>query len=168
MIRGLSVVVLARALLLVVAALLVVVLGRVLPLMPDLVLPVVVAAALLRGPVSGALVGLTAGWVLDLMPPGSQLLGSTALLYAVAGALAGFGRRRGPVGASWVGGALALAALVVAGGRLLQALLVGAPVDLPLVLSRLAVSVLVGLVMLVPLLRMEQRAARGSVRGAVR
>ena len=50
-----------------------------------LVLPVVVAGALLSGPSSGALLGLAAGWVVDLMPPGSQVLGSSALLYAAAG-----------------------------------------------------------------------------------
>ena len=68
-----------RAGVIVLAALLAVVavprLGPLAALGPDLVLPVVVAAALLGGPVRGALVGLGAGWVVDLCPPGTPVLG---------------------------------------------------------------------------------------------
>lgn len=61
--------------------------------LPDLVLVVVVAAAMLRGPTSGALVGLLAGWVVDLVPPAGHPLGATALVYAAAAALSGLSRR---------------------------------------------------------------------------
>lgn len=61
--------------------------------LPDLVLVVVVAAAMLRGPTSGALVGLLAGWVVDLVPPAGHPLGTTALVCAAAGGLAGLSRR---------------------------------------------------------------------------
>ena len=60
---------LLRGLAVLVAVLLVVTLGaRHVPVVPDLVLVLVVAWALLRGPVAGAAVGLAAGWLLDLVP----------------------------------------------------------------------------------------------------
>jgi rod shape-determining protein MreD len=65
--------------------------ARQVPVVPDLVLVLVVAWALSNGPVAGAAIGLAAGWVLDLVPPGSSHLGVQALTYAVAGALAGRG-----------------------------------------------------------------------------
>ncbi len=91
---------LLRGLAVLVAVLLVVTLGaRHVPVVPDLVLVLVVAWALLRGPVAGAAVGLAAGWLLDLVPPGSAHLGVQALTYAVAGAFAGRVRLEGPVAA---------------------------------------------------------------------
>ncbi len=54
-------------------------------LLPDLVVIAVAASAVLRGPAPGALLGLAAGWVVDLVPPAGSPLGATALLYAVAG-----------------------------------------------------------------------------------
>lgn len=60
---------------------------------PDLVVLVVVAAGVVRGPGTGALTGLLAGWVVDLVPPGAGPLGAAALVYLVAGALAGWLRR---------------------------------------------------------------------------
>lgn len=60
---------------------------------PDLVLLVVVAAALLGGPAKGAILGLGAGWVIDLMPPAAATLGVAALTYAAAGAVAGLWHR---------------------------------------------------------------------------
>lgn len=59
----------------------------------DLVVLVVAAAALMRGPTTGLLVGLAGGWLLDLVPPGADPLGATALAYALAGALLGLARR---------------------------------------------------------------------------
>ena len=59
----------------------------------DLVLLVVAAAALLHGPSTGVLVGLAGGWLVDLVPPGAEPLGATALSYAAAGALLGLARR---------------------------------------------------------------------------
>lgn len=63
---------------------------------PDLVLLVVAAAALLHGPVTGALTGLAGGWLVDLVPPGGEPLGAGALSYALAGALVGAARRWAP------------------------------------------------------------------------
>src|SRR6478735_3371531 len=56
---------------------------------PDLVLVGVVATAVLRGPVHGALVGLLAGWVVQLVPPVGSPLGLTPLVMMVAGLVAG-------------------------------------------------------------------------------
>ena len=60
---------------------------------PDLVVLLVAASAVVRGPAQGALLGLAAGWVVDLVPPGGSPLGLTALLYAAAGATAGLFHR---------------------------------------------------------------------------
>lgn len=60
---------------------------------PDLVVLVVAAAALMAGPRTGLLVGLVGGWLLDLVPPGAEPLGASALTYAAAGALLGLARR---------------------------------------------------------------------------
>lgn len=84
---------LRAALVVLTAALSAVVLPRLGSVGPDLVLLVVVAAALLGGPAKGALLGLGAGWAVDLMPPGAAVLGVAALTYAAAGAVAGFWHR---------------------------------------------------------------------------
>lgn len=84
--------VLLRALLLLTAVLLVSAWPSGLP-RPDLVLLVVVAAALLHRPSTGLLVGLAGGWLLDLVPPGAQPLGAGALLYAAVGLGLGLARR---------------------------------------------------------------------------
>jgi rod shape-determining protein MreD len=121
---------LARSALVVVAAVVAVLLGHrtTLPL-PDLVLPLVAAAALLGGPVRGALWGLAAGWVVDVVPPGSPVLGTSALLYAACGLLAGAGRREGATPWGWVA-VVGVGAAVTAGvGRLALGVLGGEPFD---------------------------------------
>lgn len=99
-------------------------------LLPDLALPVVVAAGLLVGPSRGALVGLAAGWLTDLVPPGSPVLGTSALLYAVVGLVAGAGRREGISPVGWLAVVSVGCAAALGGGRVLVALLSGAPVRL--------------------------------------
>ena len=59
---------------------------------PDLALLVVVAAALVRGPVYGTVLGLVAGLLVDLAPPADGVAGRWALALAVAGWLAGLAR----------------------------------------------------------------------------
>ena len=56
---------------------------------PNLVLLVVVAAGLSRGPELAALLGFTGGLVLDLLPPSDHVAGRWALALVVAGYLAG-------------------------------------------------------------------------------
>lgn len=55
----------------------------------DLVLVLVVAVGLRAGAQEGALFGLAAGFLIDLVPPGSAPLGLSALVYAAVGAAAG-------------------------------------------------------------------------------
>ncbi len=78
-----------RALLLVAAVLVPQLLPAGLPVRLDLVLLVAVAAGLTHGPGTGGLVGLAGGWLLDLVPPGGDPLGATALTHLAAGVLAG-------------------------------------------------------------------------------
>lgn len=62
---------------------------------PDLVMLVVIAAALVRGPDYAALVGFAAGLVLDLAPPADSTAGRWALAFVVVGYLTGLARRVG-------------------------------------------------------------------------
>ena len=152
---------LLRALTVVAAALVTVVLGaRVSGPLPDLVLPVVVAGALLSGPSRGALLGLGAGWAVDLMPPGSPVLGSAALLYAAAGLVAGAGRREGEVRLSWLALVVLAAAAVPALGRVLLALVGSTPVDLSAVGVQCCLSVGLSLVAVPLLIRAEHALVR--------
>lgn len=122
---------LLRAAALVVAAVAAVTLGaRQVAPVPDLVLVLVVAWALWRGPVAGAVAGLVGGWVLDLVPPGAEVLGLHALAYAAAGLLVGRARVPGPVAAPRVAMLALAGAVVVEGLDVLRALAVRAPVDL--------------------------------------
>jgi rod shape-determining protein MreD len=60
---------------------------------PNLVLLVVVAVALARGPGYAAVVGFLAGLLLDLAPPADHTAGRWALALVVVGWLAGLARR---------------------------------------------------------------------------
>ena len=128
--------------------------------LPDLVVLVVAASAVVRGPVHGALVGLAAGWVVDLVPPGGSPLGLTALLYAAAGATAGLFHRaaaRGMIGALL---GLAAATAVVELGRICVSILGDGVVDLGSAATRTAVTVAVGLLALPALLGVDRALTR--------
>jgi rod shape-determining protein MreD len=109
----------------------------------------------------GALLGLAGGWLVDLMPPGSSVLGTAALLYAAAGLLAGAGRREGETPFGWVAVVGAASALLVTTGRLAVAALSGAPVDWAVTGMRLVLSVTLCAVLVPALVALEQRLARG-------
>lgn len=67
---------------------------------PNLALVAVVAASVARGPQFGAVVGLTAGLLLDLAPPADHVAGSWALALVIVAILAGRVRsdaRRNPL-----------------------------------------------------------------------
>jgi rod shape-determining protein MreD len=147
--------------LLLLAALVTVTVGSRSPVpLPDLALPVVVGAGLLGGPSRGALVGLAAGWLTDLVPPGSAVLGTSALLYAVVGLVAGAGRREGISPVGWLAAVSVGCAATLAGGRVLVALLSGAPVEAGAVASWLVLSA-AWCALLVPwLVRLEQWLGR--------
>lgn len=163
MIRGLSVRALLRGLAVVLAALLGVALGwRGVTVMPDLVLPVVVAGALLAGASRGALWGLGAGWVVDLMPPGAAVLGTSALLYAAAGLLAGAGRREGRAPLLWVALVVCGSTAVLWAGRLFVAGLAAAPVAWGDVGERTALTAGFGILAVPALVAADRALARRS------
>jgi rod shape-determining protein MreD len=56
---------------------------------PDLVVLVIVALALVRGPEYGAVVGFLSGLAADVVPPADHTVGRLALAYAVVGYAAG-------------------------------------------------------------------------------
>jgi rod shape-determining protein MreD len=86
---------------------------------PGLVLLVVVAIALLAGPLAGAVTGFCAGLAADITPPASHLIGLSALVFCLAGY--GCGRLRGPLArSSWL--RLAGVAAGAAAGEALYAL----------------------------------------------
>lgn len=149
--------VLRAAVVMLAALLAAVVLPRLASQVPDLVLLVVVAAALRRGPAYGAVVGLLAGWVIDLLPPTGTPLGAGALAYATAGALAGWTRRFGDVsalvplvGTAAAAGFIACLRLLVAAGR-------NAPLPLWPAATTFALTVVAGM-FLVPLMMVGERA----------
>ncbi|HEV7195304.1 MAG TPA: rod shape-determining protein MreD, partial [Pedococcus sp.] len=127
---------------------------------PDLVLPVVVAGALLAGPSGGALLGLGAGWLVDLMPPGAPALGTNALLYAAAGLLAGAGRREGPAPWGWLAVIGVAASAVEMAGRVVVALLSGVTVVWPTIGLRLLLTSLLCAIAVPGLVRLEQWLVR--------
>ncbi|MET9248545.1 rod shape-determining protein MreD [Nonomuraea sp. NPDC003709] len=63
---------------------------------PDLVLLAVIGAALGRGASSGAVLGFSAGLLVDVMPPTAHLVGQYAFVLALVGYVAGRGAG-GPV-----------------------------------------------------------------------
>jgi rod shape-determining protein MreD len=122
---------------------------------PDLVLVTVLAVALRSGPVGGAGFGLLAGWLLDLVPPGASHPGTTALLYAAAGAFGGRWRRSGPVGAAWLALVGLATAVLTQAVPVVVGLATSIPVDLPVVGARVAFTTVAAAVALPVLLRLE-------------
>ncbi len=151
--------VVVRGALLLVGAVLAVTLGaRHLAPLPDLVLVVVASAALRSGPRVGLATGLVGGWLLDLLPPGSPVLGTQALLYAVCGLVLGLARRPGQVSLVWVVGVVAGAGCGLESVRALIALAQGVPVDAASSLGRVLATATVALVV-VPLVTAVERHA---------
>lgn len=148
-----------RGALLLVGAVLAVTLGaRHLAPLPDLVLVVVASAALRSGPRVGLATGLVGGWLLDLLPPGSPVLGTQALLYAVCGLLVGLARRPGHVSLVRVVAVVAGAGIGLEAVRALIALAQGVPVDVASSLGRVLATATVALVV-VPLVTAVERRA---------
>ena len=127
---------------------------------PDLVLVGVVATAVLRGAVHGALAGLLAGWVVELVPPGGHPLGLTALVLMAAGLAAGF--FRSPSSRSFLRpvSALVVAAVVVVAAHLGAAVLADGDVQLLDASRRLLATVLAGVVLLPALLATDRALVR--------
>jgi LytS/YehU family sensor histidine kinase len=127
---------------------------------PDLVLVGVVATAVLRGPVHGALVGLLAGWVVELVPPVGTPMGLVPLVTMAAGLVAGLFRRASS--RSWLRppAALLSAAGVALAGRMASAVLAEGSVEPAAGASRLASTVLAGAVLLPALLVADRALVR--------
>jgi rod shape-determining protein MreD len=129
-------------------------------LFPDLVVIVVAASAVLRGPAHGALVGLASGWVVDLLPPAGSPLGGAALLYAVAGASAGAFHRPGGRGPAFPLAALGSAAVVVRLGELVVAVLGDGVIDVPAAATRVTVTLAVGVILLPVIISLDHSLVR--------
>jgi rod shape-determining protein MreD len=153
-------VVVRTALLIVGAVLGVTLAARHLAPLPDLVLVVVASAALRSGPRAGLVTGLLGGWLLDLLPPGSAVLGTQAVLYAVCGLLLGLARRPGPVALVWVVGVGAAAGVGLELVRALLALAQGVPVGVGSSLGRVLATATVGLVLVPVVGRLEHASER--------
>ena len=153
----------ARGVLLLAAALAAATVGTRTPFaVPDLVLPVVVAGGLLSGRSGGGLLGLAAGWLVDLMPPAADVLGQSALAYAACGLLAGAGRREGHTPWGWLAVLSMGAAAVAHGGRALGTGLAGGSVDWAAGGHRLALTAGLAVVVVPVLVEIEQRLRRRS------
>ena len=94
---------------------------------PDLVLVVVMAFGSVRGPLVGACLGFAGGILLDLAPPAIGYFGTSALLLALAGYIAGIVAERsgGVVVIALITVALVAAAMIV--GRAALGTLLGDP-----------------------------------------
>jgi rod shape-determining protein MreD len=106
--------------------------------------------------VHGALVGLAAGWVVELVPPVAKPLGLAALSLMVAGIVAGSFRSSSSRSLLRPVAALGAAAVVVIAGEGASAVVAEGSVDLTATLSVLAVTVAVG-VALLPLMVIVDR-----------
>jgi rod shape-determining protein MreD len=127
------------------------------PARPDVVLLVVVAAGLVGGPATGALTGLAAGWVVDLVPPGAEPLGASALVYLAAGAIGGGLRRYATWSPVLPLVAVLAAACAVQGVRVLASAAGAGTATVPAALWAVGLTLAVGLVLL-PLLVVVERA----------
>jgi rod shape-determining protein MreD len=127
---------------------------------PDLVLIGVATTAVLRGPVHGALVGLAAGWAVQLVPPVSTPLGLVPLVTAVGGLVAGL--FSSPASRSGLRplAALAASAAVVGLVRAVMALVAERGVDVLGSAARLASTVAVGLVAVPVLIALDRALVR--------
>jgi rod shape-determining protein MreD len=159
---------LARGAVLIVGALLVVTLSaRGFHPVPDLVAIPVAAVALRGGPRAGLAAGLVGGWALDLLPPGSALLGLSAMAYAVAGVVVGRSARRGWVPWLVVALQVLLATVIVDAVSIVVALLRDGQVDLVGLGWRWLVTLTVGLVLGPVLMRADARLTGQSARARV-
>ncbi len=87
---------------------------------PDLVLVAVAALALTQGPLYGMVAGFTAGLCIDIAPPASQLIGQYALVFCLAGWMAG---RASRIAARSAVSTVLVLSLVVAAGEVVTAAL---------------------------------------------
>lgn len=142
---------------------------------PDLVMLVVIAVALVRGPLPGMLLGFAGGLLLDLAPPADHVAGRWALALVLIGSLAG---QFGPGQRTGLGARTALVAgcsfvatsVVTLSGLVVDDLDYSFTDLLAVVLIALVLDVIASLVVLVPLTRLagrseESRPGTGALAG---
>lgn len=127
---------------------------------PDLVLIGVVATAVLRGPLHGALVGIAAGWVVELVPPVGRPLGLVPLVMMLGGAAAGTFRSTGARSMVRAFAALVAAGVVVIAGRLAAAVLAEGSTSIGDGLVSLGATVAVGAIALPVLIAVDRALVR--------
>jgi len=127
---------------------------------PDLVLVGVVASAVLRGPVHGAVVGLLAGWVVELVPPVGSPLGLTPLVMMAGGCVAGIFRRSSSQSVLRAPVALLAAGAVVLAARFVSAVLAEGSFEAAEGLGRLGSTVAVGVLALPVVLAVDRALVR--------
>lgn len=110
---------------------------------PDVVLMVVVAGALARGPELAMLLGFAGGLLIDLAPPADHVAGRWALSMVVAGYLAGRVRRDADSSVLSALLAVALCSFVATSLFALGGMLIGDP-DVPVTAALRVVPVAVG------------------------
>ncbi|WP_265444629.1 rod shape-determining protein MreD [Flexivirga meconopsidis] len=153
-----------RALWLLVAALLAVTVLPRFVVAPDLVVLVVVAVALRAGATVGALTGLAAGWLVDLVPPGGVPLGASALMYAAIGAAIGLAQSSFRVSALLPAFSAAAAAAAVQVLRAGLTIYQGRAVDWLVAAGTVLCTALIGALLVPPLMHWERRLVqRGLV-----
>lgn len=130
----------------------------------DLVLVLVVAVGLRAGTPVGALFGLVAGLLVDVVPPGSVPLGATALVYAAIGAGAGVLHRSVRASVLLPAACLLLAAAAVQLVRLGVAASARQGFDLGHAAALVVLTAVVGALLVPAVMRLEHHlVARGMV-----
>lgn len=127
---------------------------------PSVLLLIVVAAGLLGGPREGTAAGLAGGLLVDVAPPSDSRLGTWALAYAVAGAVAGSMHRR-----TWPATSQLAAAAAGASSALVLAVTtivltdtpVGWDAGVPVVLASAAYAAVLSTVVIPVLVRLDRR-----------
>lgn len=129
------------------------------PLAPDLLAVLVVSVGVSAGPVAGAAAGLGVGWLLDLVPPGGHPLGAGAISYLLVGLLGGFTARWWRSSVLSPALTAAAAAAVVQVIRLLSRAALGAPLPIGPAAGIVALTALLGALLLPPLVAWQRRLA---------
>jgi rod shape-determining protein MreD len=120
-------------------------------IVPDVCLLVVVAAALVRGPLFAATLGFVAGLMLDLAPPADHVAGRWALALVVVGYVAGLMRQDTRMSATTVVATVAAASFVGTSVYALSGVVLGDAVVGMGELARVILVALVWDVLLTPL-----------------
>lgn len=126
---------------------------------PTLVLLVVVSIGLSSGVSDGVLAGLAGGWMMDLVPPGGEILGLAAVTHAAVGGLAGAARRVSGWPLWWPGAVAAGSWVVITLVPVVRALGSGAPVAWLALVGQLVGTVVLAVLLTPALVALDRRVA---------